>query len=133
MLESEMAEAFMEWLKLRPLRWIRQEVPFMGRCIDVIYMDEHDVLTSVELKISKWRHAMVQASTHMIAADRSYVCMPERRVTPQLFKAFQESGIGLMLFDVKAGSVRIVVEPQGRAVPLFRRELIDRAMSIPSN
>lgn len=129
MLETEMmAKGFSYLSGLSQYKTVKQEVPFLSRCIDVILVDHNDTIISVEFKISKWRHAIEQAINHKLGADKAYICLPKRRITPILHNALEESGVGLLLFD--EGSVEKITEVIPAAnnstnIPAFRKMLVD--------
>ena len=112
MLEVEMmTKGFAYLAQLSQYRIVKQEVPFLSRCIDIVMIDQNDTIISIEFKVSKWRHAIEQAVNHKLGADMSYICLPKRRVTDVLVKALNDSGIGLMLFDENSESVITEVIP----------------------
>ena len=129
MLEVEMmTKGFAYLTQLSQYRIVKQEVPFLSRCIDIVMIDQNNTIISIEFKVSKWRHAIEQAVNHKLGADMSYICLPKRRVTDVLVKALNESGIGLMLFDENSESVITEVIPasiNSTNIPAFRKMLID--------
>ena len=131
MLEEEMVSNGVEFLKTLPFQWIRAEVPFLSRCIDVLALDEENQLVSIEFKVTKWRHAIKQASEHSLASDKAYICLPRKKPTPALLKALREVGVGLMLYDIDSHEIRIVLESEKRNVVLFREQLINTALQVP--
>lgn len=71
-----------------------EEVPILGRSADLVfYLD--GTLVSMEFKRSNWRRAVYQASDHRLAADYSYICMPWRRVNPEMVECLRAAGVGL--------------------------------------
>lgn len=129
MLEVEMmTKGFAYLTQLSQYRIVKQEVPFLSRCIDIVMIDQNNTIISIEFKVSKWRHAIEQAVNHKLGADMSYICLPKRRVTDVLVKALNESGIGLMLFDENSESVITEVIPasiNSTNIPAFRKMLIE--------
>ena len=129
MLEVEMmTKGFAYLTQLSQYRIVKQEVPFLSRCIDIVMIDQNNTIISIEFKVSKWRHAIEQAVNHKLGADMSYICLPKRRVTDVLVKALNESGIGLMLFDENSESVITEVIPasiNSTNNPAFRKMLIE--------
>lgn len=134
MLETEMmAKGFSYLSGLPQYKTVKQEVPFLSRCIDVILVDRNDVIISVEFKISKWRHAIEQAINHKLGADKSYICLPKRRITPLLLSALEESGVGLMLFDEDNEETITEVVPAADSfanIPAFRKMLVENINKI---
>ena len=135
MLEVEMmTKGFAYLAQLSQYRIVKQEVPFLSRCIDIVMIDQNDTIISIEFKVSKWRHAIEQAVNHKLGADMSYICLPKRRVTDVLVKALNESGIGLMLFDEDSESVITEVIPAAvnpTNIPAFRKMLIENISKVP--
>lgn len=70
-------------------------------------------LTAIELKLSKWRGAALQADNAARAADRSWVVLDARRADPAVRNSdyFAELGIGLAIVD-SGGVLRVVVRPR---------------------
>ena len=131
MLEEEMVTNGIGFLKTLHFQWIRAEVPFLSRCIDVLALDEDNQLISIEFKVTKWRHAIKQASEHSLASDKAYICLPRKKPTPALLKALREVGVGLMLYDVDSHEIKTILESEKRNVALFREQLIITALQIP--
>lgn len=114
-------------------KWIKQEVPFLSRCIDVVLLDESDKLISVEFKIANWKHAIVQASDHKLGSDYAYICLPKRTITPALTDTLTNTGVGLMLFDDEAQRIENVISPnKNRNITAFRSMLLNNANHISS-
>lgn len=100
MLEYEMVKIGYEYLSKRPdIRIVKQEVPFLSRCIDIVVLNDKNELISIEFKVSKWRHAIEQAVNHKLGADKAYICLPQRNITETLRNAVEDAGIGLLLYD----------------------------------
>lgn len=134
MLESSMVDLGVAYLKnQRHFRIISQEVPFLSRCIDVVLIDEFENLISIEFKVNKWKHAIEQAKNHKLGADKSYICLPERRLTEALVSSLNEAQIGLMFFNPdKEQVVYEVISPINKTVKIgiFRNMLLDNIMRI---
>lgn len=86
-------------LSLPNIRMVKQEVPFLSRCIDIVMINDSNEIISIEFKVSKWRHAIEQAINHKLGADKAYICLPKRNITETLSTAIKEAGIGLLLYD----------------------------------
>lgn len=128
MLESEMVKIGYEYLsELSTTKAITQEVPFLSRCIDIVILNENDELISVEFKVSKWRHAIEQATNHKLGADKAYICLPNRKITPALENALKEADVGLLLFDLHSDEK--IVE----AIPIHKSSNISAFRSILLN
>ena len=128
MLETEMIERGTKYFKSQSqISLVRQEVPFLSRCIDIVLLDQEENLISIEFKISKWRHAIEQAKSHMLGADKAYICLPERRVTASLVNAIQEAGLGLLFFSTNGEEAIYEVVPapnDKKNIPAFRDMLL---------
>ena len=129
MLESEMLRQGLSYLETnKSFKIVKQEVPFLSRCIDVILINEEDEIISIEFKITKWRHAIEQAKNHKLGADKAYICLPERNVSEVLKKAVTDAGIGLFLFDSSKDDVvyeAIPAPSQKGNIPVFRSILLE--------
>lgn len=128
MLELEMMEQGTAYLRNQnQFQQIKQEVPFLSRCIDVVLLDQSDNLISIEFKVSKWRHAIEQAKNHKLGADKAYICLPKRELSEVLIQAVHEAGIGLFLYSPTAEKVICEVIPApnfNENIPAFRNMLI---------
>jgi hypothetical protein len=134
MLESDMMRLSTDYLRHQnQFHQIRQEVPFLSRCIDLVLLDKLDNLISIEFKISKWRQAIKQAKNHKLGADKAYICIPERKLTDSLIQAVREAGIGLLFFCQDAEKVIYEVIPAPNDyenVSVFRDMLISNISKI---
>ena len=134
MLESEMliqGLSFLENTKI--FKIVKQEVPFLSRCIDVILINEEDEIISIEFKVTKWRHAIEQAKNHKLGADKAYICLPKRNVSEVLKKAVTDAGIGLLLFDPSQDNVVYEAIPaphQKENIAVFRDMLLGNIQKI---
>lgn len=82
-------------------------------------------MTAVELKLSKWRDALMQADNAAHSADRAWVVLDRARAAAAVaaedhFRAF---GIGLALVD-RTGALEVVVRPRRRATVRWSRSLL---------
>ena len=134
MLESEMMDLGMEYFKCQDqFSLIKQEVPFLSRCIDVVLLDKNGNVISIEFKVSKWRHAIEQAKNHKLGADKAYICLPERKITKVLEKAIHDAGLGLLFFNLDSKDVvhEVIPAPSyGENIPAFREMLINNFSKI---
>lgn len=73
-------------------------VPCLSRCIDLVVVDG-GTIWSIEFKLRDWRRALAQAQDHLLAVDKSYVCLPYRRLTPDMDQAFRTASVGLLLYS----------------------------------
>ena len=100
MIEEEMMTIGFNYLmNQNQFKAVKQEVPFLSRCIDIVLIDNSDVIISIEFKVKNWRHAIEQAVNHKLGADMSYICLPKRKISDVLRKSLEESGVGLLIFD----------------------------------
>ena len=129
MLESEMLSKGLSFLENnKQYKIVKQEVPFLSRCIDVILINEYDEIISIEFKVSKWRHAIEQAKNHKLGADRAYICLPKRNISVALREAVVNAGIGLLLFDpAREGEIyEAISAPDCKEnIPAFRSILLN--------
>jgi len=73
-----------------------EEVPLGKKRIDLVFRSRNGYLTSVEVKIEKWRDAFSQALVNQLVSDYSYVALPTevcQRVDESLFA---DNGVGLL-------------------------------------
>lgn len=130
MIEDEMQEKGFAYLaKQKQYKIVKQEIPFLSRCIDVVLINKKNELITIEFKVSKWRHAIEQAYNHRLGADKSYICLPKRRVTNILRQALEEKGIGLFLYDENNKKIisEIIPPPQIPGnVPIFKKILLEK-------
>ena len=124
MIEAEMMRDGFEFLSSKKeYKMVKCEVPFLSRCIDVVLVDQNDKITSIEFKVSKWRHAIEQAINHKLGADAAYICLPKRKITETLTSAIKDAGIGLLIYDVNSKekiSVAIPAPNRSKNVAAFR-------------
>jgi hypothetical protein len=117
-----------EYLRLQDQFYqVVQEVPFLSRCIDIVLLDRSDVLISIEFKVSKWRHAIEQAKNHKLGADKSYICIPKRKLTSILIQALDQAGIGLFFYSPTEEELLYEVIPapeKNMNIPAFRELLL---------
>ena len=70
-------------------------VPCLSRCIDMVIV-QGTLPVAIEFKLHDWRRGIDQAAEHRLAVDRTYVCLPPRKVSAAMKEAFAESGVGLL-------------------------------------
>lgn len=91
---------------------IFSEVPFMSRIIDLVILEDEEI-TSYELKVRKWKHAIEQMKEHRIAASYCYLCMPKQTVSQKLSKKIIEElnfyGFGFTLWNESSGEIEKVL------------------------
>jgi hypothetical protein len=93
---------------------IFSEIPFMSRIIDLVILED-DEITSYELKIKKWKHAIEQMKEHRIASSYCYLCMPKESVSESLSRKIVEElsfyGFGFVLWNESTGEIDNVLPP----------------------
>jgi hypothetical protein len=91
---------------------IFSEVPFMSRIIDLVVIEGEEI-TSYELKIRKWKHAVEQMKEHRIASSYCYLCMPKQSISERLLKRIVEElvfyGFGFALWNENYGEIENVL------------------------
>lgn len=108
MREHKIQKAIAKHLK-RSFRVVREEVPLLSRCADLIYVDREGSIVSIEIKAryGSWRKALTQARSHRLVVDKAYICLPSRaEVGSDLESALQDSGVGLFLYYDQVSSSR---------------------------
>lgn len=122
-LESELSHDTLELLKNNYT--IFKEVPFFNRCIDAVLL-KGEIIITIEFKIKDWRRAVRQIKTHLLAADYSYLCMPERGIPTELFDILSKMGVGLWLFsmDDKEISERLAPKPSFIQQPMLKEKIL---------
>lgn len=134
MIEYDMMESGYKYLSQQPnIKVIKKEVPFLSRCIDIVIINKSNEIISIEFKLSKWRHAIEQAINHKLGADKAYICLPKRKVTPALSKAIQDAEIGLLLYDDDSNIkiIEAIPLPDKKSnISVFRDILLENTMKI---
>ena len=128
MFEIEMEEKMLKYLETRQdVLLLGKEVPFLSRCIDIVFLNIDNQLITFELKIKDWRRAIKQALNHKLGADYSYICIPKRKLTPGLQSNIESAKIGLVMFDNEAEIPIEVVLPASynNNQLIFKQILID--------
>ena len=112
---------------------VKQEVPFLSRCIDIVLVNKSDEIISIEFKVSKWRHAIEQAVNHKLGADKSYICLPERTLTGALSDAIVNAQLGLLFYSSDAEiKIHEVIAPpsQSNNILAFKKILMSNIAAI---
>jgi len=73
-------------------------VPLLGRCVDLVYVEDGRV-TTIEFKLRDWRRALRQARDHLLAADYAYICMPKRTLAKEFQDELHRTRVGLAFFS----------------------------------
>ncbi len=79
------------------IKYIAQEVPILGRYVDLAFVKDKYIYT-VEFKINNCKRAFKQSKDHMLGADFCYICMPERTFKNTFIESLIDEGIGLFTF-----------------------------------
>ena len=112
---------------------LKQEVPFLSRCIDLVMIDVHGEVISIEFKVKNWRHAIEQAVNHKLGSDKAYICIPKRSLTETLTNAISKAGIGLLFYDGESNeSVYEVIPPpkEHTNIPAFKHMLLSNVSRV---
>lgn len=123
-----MTEAGYKYLSSQKnVKEIKQEVPFLSRCIDVVFINTLDEIVTIEFKVSKWRHAIEQASNHKLGADKAYICLPKRHITKALSEAVTTAGLGLLIYDPDSeNTIQVAIEvAENNNIPAFKKILLE--------
>lgn len=96
-LEQSLVESAFDRLVLTPRLKVCCNVPILGRCADLVFLQRGKIHT-VEFKLHDVRRAVKQARDHKLASDYSYICLPAKRITKPIFDLILEAGIGLFFF-----------------------------------
>jgi hypothetical protein len=90
---------------------VRDEVPVLTRCADIIYKNNKNELISIEIKLTNWKKASEQAKDHLLVVDRAYICMPEPKQKQQLIKKIgayiTNERIGLLFYSEINGKKKL--------------------------
>jgi hypothetical protein len=115
--EAAMMPALLKWLvqtgRLRDQTRVAQEVPWLGRRVDLALLNSKGTTTAFELKIGRIQRAIEQAAYNRATFHRSWV-VTGNRPRQQAIAWARELGIGLLL--VRGERVSQLVTP-GPPVP----------------
>lgn len=104
--ERELEKTAVPFLKSMRLQYAWR-VPIHNRVIDLAAVDPSGSVIGIEFKLSDWRRAIEQAHRNLNALDFVYVCLPGGTYLTRLKASASELGIGVMVYDEVASSVRI--------------------------
>lgn len=76
--------------------YVYEEVPFGRKRIDLVYQSRNGYITSVEVKLEKWREALSQALVNQLISTYSYVAIPNTKIHVVNQSLFLQHGIGLL-------------------------------------
>jgi hypothetical protein len=118
----------LEWF-FRELGYIvAKEVPVGMRSIDLYCVAPNTGTTiAVEAKLRDWRRALRQARVYKLAADLTYIALPEPAITQACIDACSTEGIGAIAIP-RRGRARLI----HHAIPSHhqQRPLVYRALSV---
>lgn len=95
--ESDLARSVLPGL-IRTGSRVYTEVPCLSHSVDLV-LEGPGVLVAIEFKLKDWRRGLAQAQHHLVAFDYCYVCLPARGVSALMRHAFEDCGVGLLLFE----------------------------------
>jgi hypothetical protein len=110
-----------------------REVPFLSRCIDLVLITKESQSITIEFKIKNWRKAIEQAKNHKLGADKSYICLPEMKLSFELINLLKNEKIGLFLYNPTASCLLNEYYPASinkNKIIIFNEMLINTAYSI---
>jgi hypothetical protein len=95
--EEHLVRSAFDRLVVTPRLKVCCNVPVLGRCVDLVFIKQGKIHT-VEFKIHDVRRAVRQARDHKLAADYSYICLPEKEITEPIYELILDAGVGLFFF-----------------------------------
>jgi len=110
-LEEVLSREALRVLYLREGYEIFMEVPLYNRSIDAVLLKGKELIT-VEFKVRDWRRAVRQVRTHLLAADYSYICMPEKKIPGEFIEILSKIGAGLWLFNIEEKRITEPLAPK---------------------
>lgn len=113
MTEHNLQKKIVKILK-KDYKIVKDQVPLMNRCADVVYVDDSNEIISLEIKLKNWKQAIKQAKDHSLVVDRSYICMPSNQNYKKNIEfnlKLREFNIGLLFFDTKKNNFEVVHTP----------------------
>ncbi len=110
--ERELLGPVSRFLKRRGFGAQQKELPFYSHRIDLYAVSAAAGTTaSVELKLSRWKKALRQASLYQLCADYVFVALPTNAATRAALDEFRAAGVGLIEVALN-GRCRLVLEAQ---------------------
>ena len=91
---------------------IKREIKIGYHKADIVAF-KNGLVTAVELKITDWKKAIIQAKNYQLGADYVYVAFPLMKTYNILRKAefiFKKNGIGLLIVNEKSSKVSMIIE-----------------------
>lgn len=112
-LELELIKPVSDYLKKQGYK-VHDEIKIGFHRADLVGFKESDVV-AVELKLSDWKKAIIQAKNYMLGADYVYLAVPLFKSYNILRKAeyyFKKEGIGLLVINEKTSKVSEIIKPK---------------------
>ena len=131
--EQEMADACYKYLKTsKEFDDVKQEIPVFSRCVDMVCVkspySENFEITTIEFKLHDCKHAVMHANDHKLAADKSYICLPKRKIADTMREMLAEHSIGLLFYYANAYiPIYEVIPPPEDApvgIPAFKKQFL---------
>ena len=92
---------------------VRHEIKIGFHRADLVGFKDSEVV-AVELKLSDWKKAIIQANNYMLGADYVYLAVPLFKSYNILRKAeyfLKKEGIGLLIINEKTSKVSEIIKP----------------------
>ena len=123
--ESELRSYFINSIVSRDDLNVFTEVPVFCRSVDLVIQEQNtSLLTAIEFKLHDWKRAIAQAKDVGLCFDYLCICLPKPK-TPatvdNILNLCNQSGIGLILFDITTHTFTMHVEPK-RTSDIWERE-----------
>jgi hypothetical protein len=112
-LELELIKPVSDYFKRHGYK-VRYEIK-IGFCRADIVAFKDGKASAVELKISDWKKAIIQAKNYQLGCDYVYLAFPLLRVYNILRKAeliLRKEGIGLLVINEKTCKVNKIINPK---------------------
>jgi len=112
-LELELLKPVIDFLKKQGYV-VKREIK-IGYCIADIVGFKDDTVIAVELKLSNWKKAIIQAKNYQLGSDFVYLAFPLEKSYNILRKAeskLKKEGIGLLVVNEKNCIVSEIIKPR---------------------
>lgn len=88
----------------------------LGFCrADLVVFTPDDTVIAVELKLSDWKKAFIQAQNYQLGSDYVYVAFPEKKrslLEKKVVLMLKKKGIGLLIVDSLTHQVSEAIGPK---------------------
>ena len=105
----------------------------IGFCrADMIVFQKNNTSIAIELKLSDWKKALIQAQNYQLATDFVYLAFPLSKcelVLKRAKKKLQQKGIGLLSINEETKNVNVLLTAKKSRVlfgRLSKKEIINR-------